>query len=259
MINAWIRSILFNICFWAWSIVVCISIIPFIYASKKTTLRISHIFNNGVYFIEKYVLGLDYEVRGLENLPKEGPYLIAAKHQSAYETMKLHRLFGDPSIILKQELLSIPVWGKFLGKLDIIAIDRSKGETAMSSIVNGAMRMKDQGRPIVIFPQGTRVRVDVSSADKPYKGGIIKMYNATSLPIIPMALNSGLFWPRNSFLKRPGKVIFEFLPAIEPGLEEKKVMKALEERLEEASIRLMDEAKEHYPLLQSIKTQALLS
>lgn len=259
MIVAWVRSILFNICFWAWSILVCVTIIPLVFSSKKTALCISHIFNNGVYVIEKYVLGLDYEVRGLEYLPKEGPYLIAAKHQSAYETMKLHRLFGDPAIILKKELLSIPIWGKFLGKLDIIAIDRSNGESALNSITNGAARMKEQGRPIVIFPQGTRVRVDATPADKPYKGGIIKMYNATQLPIIPLALNSGLFWPRNSFLKRPGKVLFEFLPAIEPGLEDKKVMKALEERLEEASIRLMDESKERNPLLRDIKSQTLSS
>ena len=259
MIISWVRSILFNICFWAWAILVCVTIIPLGWVSRETTVTISHIFNNGVYYIEKYVLGLDYEVRGLEYLPKEGPYLVAAKHQSAYETMKLHRLFHDPSIILKKELLSIPIWGKFLGKLDIIAIDRSNGESSINSIINGAKRMKDQKRPIVIFPQGTRVRVDATPADKPYKGGILKMYNATDLPIIPMALNSGLFWPRNSFLKRPGKVIFEFLPAIEPGLPEKKVMKALEERLEEASIRLMDESKERYPALRSIKTQTLLT
>lgn len=259
MINTWIRATLFNIVFWMWAITICTLIIPLVYCSRKTTLRISHIFNNGVYYIEKFVLGLDYEVRGLEYLPKEGPYLIAAKHQSAYETMKLHRLFGDPSIILKQELLSIPIWGKFLGKLDIIAIDRSNGESAISSIVEGAQRMKEQKRPIVIFPQGTRVATDVSSAKKPYKGGIIKMYKATDLPIIPLALNSGLFWPRNAYLKRPGKVIFEFLPPFEPGLDDKKVMKALEERLEEASIRLMEEAKERNPLLRDIPVAGTVS
>lgn len=252
MISTWIRATLFNIVFWAWAIAVCVTIIPLVYCSRKTTLRISHIFNNGVYYIEKYVLGLDYEVRGMEYMPKEGSYLIAAKHQSAYETMKLHRLFGDPSIILKKELLSIPIWGKFLGKLDIIAIDRSNGESAMTSIVEGAQRMKEQGRPIVIFPQGTRVRTDATTAQKPYKGGIMKMYKATGLPIIPLAVNSGMFWPRNSYLKRPGKVIFEFLPPIEPGIDDKKVMKALEERLEEASIRLMEEAKERNPLLRNI-------
>lgn len=252
MINTWIRATLFNIVFWAWAVLVCVTIIPLVYCSRKTTLRISHIFNNGVYYIEKYVLGLDYEVRGLEYLPKEGPYLIAAKHQSAYETMKLHRLFGDPSIILKKELLSIPIWGKFLGKLDIIAIDRSNGESAMTSIVDGALRMKEQKRPIVIFPQGTRVATDATTAKKPYKGGIMKMYKATGLPIIPLAVNSGMFWPRNAYLKRPGKVTFEFLPPIEPGLDDKKVMKALEERLEEASIRLMEEAKERNPLLRDI-------
>ncbi len=252
LINIWVRSTLFNIVFWAWAIAVCVTIIPLVYCSRRTTVRISHIFNNGVYYIEKYVLGLDYEVRGLEYLPKEGSYLIAAKHQSAYETMKLHRLFGDPSIILKKELLSIPIWGKFLGKLDIIAIDRQNAEGAMASIIEGAQRMKDQKRPIVIFPQGTRVATDVTSSQKPYKGGIIKMYKATDLPIVPLATNSGMFWPRNSYLKRPGKVLFEFLPPIEPGLEDKKVMKALEERLEEASIRLMEESKERNPLLRDV-------
>ncbi len=250
----WVRAFIFNILFYGLSALMCLAIIPLIFAGRKTSLLISHIFNGMVYKLEKNVLRLDYEVRGKEYLPKEGPYIVAAKHQSAYETMKLHPLFYDPAIILKQELTRIPIWGKFLMKLDMIAINRQNREEAMSSIVDGALRMKAQKRPIIIFPQGTRVRIDATTKEKPYKGGIIKMYNATDLPIIPLAMNSGLYWGRNSFLKRPGKVIFEFLPPIEPGLPEKKVMQALEERIESTSIRLMNEAKENDPGLQHLKT-----
>lgn len=257
MIGVWLRATLFNVAFYGFTALYCLSVTPLAFAPKRVALSIARGFTNGVYWIEKHILGLDYELRGLEYLPKDGPYLIAAKHQSAYETMKLHRLFDDPAIILKKELLRIPVWGWFLGRLDIIAINRTDREGAMSSVISGGLRMKAQGRAIVIFPQGTRTRVDASPVDKPYKGGIIKMYNATGLPIIPMALNSGMFWGRKSFLKRPGTVIFEFLPPIEPGLPDKKVMKALEERLEEASNRLMEEAKEKNPLLRHIKTSAI--
>ena len=224
MIMVWLRSILFNIAFYGFSTLYCLLIIPFVIFPRPVILMISRLYVGTVYQLEKYILGLDYEVRGLEYLPEKGPYLVAAKHQSAYETMKLQALFGDPAIILKKELLRIPIWGWFLARHDIIAIDRKNREEAMSSVVDGALRMKNQGRPLVIFPQGTRVRVDATAKDKHYKGGIIKMYKATNLPIIPMALNSGLFWGRNAFLKRPGTVIFEFLPPIEPGLPEKKVM-----------------------------------
>ena len=254
-----IRSFFFNLLFFGWSIFISLAMVPFVFFGKKVTMFIMFLYLKVVYFLEKYVAGIDYEVRGRQYLPDEGPYLIAAKHQSAYETLKLHYLFHDPAIILKRELIQIPIWGRFLANLDIIAINRRNKEESMSSLIDGARRMKDQKRPIVIFPQGTRVKVEVSAKEKPYKGGIIKMYNATELPIIPMALNSGLFWARNSFIKRPGTVVFEFLPPIEPGLPEKKVMKALEERIEETTIRLMDEAKEKNKALKDIKTQALLT
>lgn len=249
----WLRSLLFNILFFGLSTVMCIAIVPFVFCGKKTALFMAKFFTHQTYWLEKHIIGLDYEVRGLGNLPKEGPYIVAAKHQSAYETMKLHILFKDPAIILKRELTRIPVWGWFLSKLDMIAINREKREKSMTSIIEGAQRMKDQGRPIIIFPQGTRVRIDMTAQQKPYKGGIIKMYNATGLPIIPLAMNSGMFWGRKTFIKRPGKVIFEFLPAIEPGLPEKKVIKALEERIESTSIRLMNEAKDQNPALQHLK------
>lgn len=254
-----IRSLIFNILFYMITIFVCVFLIPVLLLPRPYVLGVTKFYLNTVGLFEKYVLNLKYEIRGQEYLPKEGTYIVAAKHQSAYETLKLHTLFGDPTIVLKQELMNIPVFGIFLKKLDVIALNRRNKEEALNSLITGAKRMSAKNRPIVIFPQGTRVAVNDTSKQKPYKGGIVKMYANTDLSIIPMALNSGLFWGRNSFIKLPGKVIFEFLSPIEPGLPDKKVMKALEDRLEEKSIALMLEAKEDYPYLKSIKTPLKLT
>jgi 1-acyl-sn-glycerol-3-phosphate acyltransferase len=255
----WFRSLLFNACFFMLTAITCIVLVPALILPRKITLY-------GVTFYlwlnslaEKYILGLTFEVRGREHLPASGSYFAAAKHQSTYETLKMFHLFGDPAIILKKELRRIPLWGWHAWKLDFIFIDRKNREGAMASIIKGAQHIKEQGRPIIIFPQGTRVRAEQTAADKPYKGGIAKMYAATDLPIIPLAMNTGLFWPRGSFRKYPGKVIFEFLPPIEPGLPEKKVVQALEDRIEKASIRLMHEAKTGNPYLQDVAIPALPS
>lgn len=245
----WLRSLVFNISFFLMTAITCIVLVPALALPRKVTLKIVTFYLWLNSLVEKYIVGLTFEVRGREYLPTSGSYFAAAKHQSTYETLKMFHLFGDPAIILKKELRRIPLWGWHAWKLDFIFIDRSDRGGAMASIVKGAQHIKEQGRPIIIFPQGTRVRAEQTSADKPYKGGIAKMYAATDLPIIPLALNTGLFWPRGSFKKYPGKVIFEFLPPIEPGLPEKKVMQALEDRIEEVSIRLMHEAKEGNPYL----------
>ena len=238
------RSIVFNLFFYALTAVACVLCLPTLVLPRRYFMGVVHLFVHMTHFLERVILGLRYEVRGLENLPKEGPYIIAAKHQSAYETTKLHILFKDPSVILKKELLSIPLWGLYLKKSDPIAIDRSTPDTATQSIKDGALRMKEQGRPIVIFPQGTRVGTDQTTKDKPYKPGVARIQEATDLPIIPMALNTGLFWPRNSFFKSPGCVIFEFLKPIKPGLERQELMAQLEKETEEASLSLMNEEKE---------------
>ena len=250
-----IRSIIFNILFYIHTTIVCTLFIPAFFVPRGASVWVTHLWVGGVKILEKYILGLTFEVRGAQYLPTNNKYIVAAKHQSAYETLKLHHLFGDPTIVLKKELLSIPLFGNFLKKLDVIAIDRSNKETSISSIIDGARRMGENGRPIVIFPQGTRVAYNKS---KPYKGGIAKMYQATDLPIIPLALNSGLFWPKNSFIKQPGKVIFEFLPPIESGLPDKKIVKALEDRIEDKTNQLMLEAITDYPYLLPPKQQELL-
>lgn len=252
-----IRSVFFNIFFYGFTTICCFLFLPALLLPRSFILFIVRFWTFGTALIEKYILGLTYEIRGQEFLPKDGTYIVAAKHQSAYETLKLHRLFGDPTIILKQELMQIPLFGKFLRKIDVIPINRKNKEESIRAIINGAKRMAENNRPIIIFPQGTRVPVNVNTSQKPYKGGIVKMYSHTDIPIIPMALNSGLFWPRKSFIKRPGKVVFEFLSPIEPGLPDKKVMKALEDRIEEKTYALMEESKNNYKAVSHVKIAKL--
>lgn len=251
MKRVYIRSIIYNICFYGLTAVACFACLPALILPRGCTMAIVAGFVSINAFLERNILGLRYEVRGLENLPKDGSYIVAAKHQSAYETLKLHMLFKNPAIILKKELLRIPLWGQYLAKTDVIAIDRSSREAASKSIQDGAIRVKEQGRPIIIFPQGTRVSVDATTGEKPYKVGVARMQEATGLPIIPMAMNAGMFWPRNGFWKSSGTVIFEFLPPIKPGLERAKLMKKLEKEVETASLSLMNEAREKAALQKS--------
>lgn len=241
-----IRSVLFNIMFYGvLTPGVCILLMPSLLMPRRAVLWVATLYQDLTYVLEKYILNLDYEVRGLEYLPQDtGHYLVAAKHHSAYETLKLLRLFKDPTIILKKELLSIPIFGWFLKALGVIAIDRSNREQSVGSLAAGAKQMKENNRPIVIFPQGTRVEVDATTTQKPYKGGIIKLYTATNMPIIPMAINSGVYWPRNSFWKQSGKVVIEFLPPIPAGLPTADVLKMLEEQIEGASNKLITEGRQ---------------
>ncbi|MDH5723289.1 MAG: 1-acyl-sn-glycerol-3-phosphate acyltransferase [Alphaproteobacteria bacterium] len=197
--------------------------------------------------LEKFILGLTYEVRGIEHLPRQGSFLLAAKHQSAYETFKLHILFNDPAIVLKQELLKIPFWGQYLAKSDVIAIDRSSPKKAIKSLQDGAQRVAKQGRPIIIFPQGTRVKPETTTKEKPYKIGIIRMQESTGLPIIPMALNTGLFYPKHSWCKKPGRVIFEFLPPIDIKEKAGDTLKELETIIESRSNALLEEGFKSIP------------
>jgi 1-acyl-sn-glycerol-3-phosphate acyltransferase len=181
---------------------------------------------------------LRYEVRGREYLPA-GPCLVAAKHQSAWETLKLHLLLPDPAVVLKRELTRLPVWGWFAVKAGMIPVDRGARGRALASLLAGARQVVAEGRPIVIFPQGTRT---APGTHHPYRIGVGMLYEQLHLPIVPMALNSGLYWPRRAFLKRPGTIVVEFLPPIQPGLDRHQAMHELEARLEAATDRLVAEA-----------------
>lgn len=251
-----LRSLLFDILFYAVTLLACIVLLPTLLMPRMAGVSVARFWTRCVYFLEKNILGLDYEIRGREHVPGSGSFIVAAKHQSAYETMKLHALFDDPTIVLKQELTRIPLWGAFLKKVGVIAIDRSSPDAALASIISGARSMMQQGRPIIIFPQGTRVPIGVTPEQKRYKNGVAKVYEATGLPIIPLALNSGVFWPKTGIIKHPGKVVFEFLPPILPGQDKESVMAELTQQIEERSDHLTREAQATYPALVSKKIEA---
>jgi 1-acyl-sn-glycerol-3-phosphate acyltransferase len=186
-------------------------------------------------FLHRHLLGIDYRIIG--DLPRHGPALIALQHQSAWETFKLHLLFDNPAVVLKQELLSIPLWGSFAARTGMIPIDRSAGSDAMTGMLAKAMAAAAAGRPIVIFPQGTRVAV---GEQRPYRSGVARIAAATGLPIIPVALNSGLFWPKKLFGQRRGTVTLEVLPSIPATLPMREMLAELEKSLETAGQRLAE-------------------
>ncbi len=236
-----IRQILFNVIFYSVTFIFCILLTPLMLLPRPIFIIGLNSYFKTVHVIEKFVLGLDFEVRGAEHIPKSGGFILAAKHYSAYETMKIHLLVNDPAIIMKKELSYIPLWGWLAMKARMIFIDRGSREMAINSIVTGAKRVEKEGRPLVIFPQGTRVAIEDTPDKKPYKGGIIRMYEATSQPILPLAMNSGLFWKKNAFFKYPGKVIFEFLPPIPSGLNGSAALAQLQTVLEKKSNELVSE------------------
>jgi 1-acyl-sn-glycerol-3-phosphate acyltransferase len=234
-----LRSILFNIFFFGGSLLCSIVLIPtFLLPRHKRIPIISKVYGGYMTLIEEHILGLRLEIKGLENIPREGAYILAAKHQSAYETLKLPFMkeLGYPAIILKKELTHIPIYGWYFRAMGQIAIDRGSAMEALDSIVRGCAERLKSGRSVIIFPQGTRTAL---GAKKPYKAGLAKVYRDTKAPVVPMALNSGVFWGRNSFFKKSGVVTFEFLPPLPGDLPPLQMMEQLEKSVEEATDRLV--------------------
>lgn len=182
--------------------------------------------------------GLGYQVRGLETLPA-GPVVIAAKHQSAFETLIFQVLLGDPAYVLKRELLRLPVVGVFLARVGNIPIDRSAGARALKDMIALAGDRARDGRPIVIFPEGTRTPPGTTGT---YHPGIAALYGRLGLPVVPVAVNSGVFWAREALDKHPGTITLRFLPAIAPGLDRRAFLARLHGDIENASRALEAEA-----------------
>jgi 1-acyl-sn-glycerol-3-phosphate acyltransferase len=184
------------------------------------------------------ICGTSYELRGREHLA--GAALIACKHQAMWETLFFLTLFDEPAIVLKKELLALPIYGWYCRKLEMIAVDREQGASAIKQLARQASRARAEKRQIIIFPEGTR---RAPEAPPDYKPGIALLYRQLGLPCVPVALNSGLFWQGKGLLRKPGRIIIEFLPPIAPGLDRTSFMAELENRIETASMRLCNEAR----------------
>ncbi len=244
-----LRSLAYHLVIFPWTIALSILYLPLlVFASRRFMQRCARFWLDRALFLQRVILGLSYEIRGLENLP-QGKAIIAAKHQSAWDTMIFHLQLADPAYILKRELLWLPFIGWYLKKSGQIPIDRKAGLKALKSMVEAARQAVGRGRQIVIFPEGHRQPPGTAGA---YHSGVAMLYAALDAPLIPVALNSGLFWRRNAFLRRPGVITLQFLPALPSGLDRKAVMALLEARIETATRALERDAERRFPHLEGL-------
>jgi len=187
----------------------------------------------------RVICGIYVEWRGLEKIP-HGALIVGAKHQSLWETFALLILFPDPAFIVKRELMWIPMFGWCLWRGEMIPVDRGAGKQAMAAMNARARAALEEGRQIIIFPEGTR---RPPGAEPRYKYGIAHVYAEGAAPCLPIALNSGLFWPRRRFLRYPGTVRVEILDPIPPGLEREAFFLRLQREIESATARLIAEGE----------------
>ena len=238
------RSILFNIFYMIGSLIISIFLLwALLLPPSLRVAVISTVYGRFISLSARYIMGLKLAVEGTEHLPKDGVYILAAKHQSAFETLQIPFMpvFKYPAIVHKKELRYLPIWGLYLGGMGQISVDRGQGAEALGSMALGCKRTFKMGRPVIIFPQGTRVAPGVK---KPYKAGLAKLYRDLNVPIVPVALNSGVFWGRNAFFKKSGTITFKILPPLPPGMPPLKMMEQLEDMLERESARLVKSAGE---------------
>jgi 1-acyl-sn-glycerol-3-phosphate acyltransferase len=234
-----LRSLAFNICFTGWAMLSAILFCPLFFLSSRTSLKVGAPWGKVSLFLARIICGVRYEVRGAQHIPTQ-PVIYASKHQSAWDTIIFLILLPYPAYVLKRELLRIPLWGWYLWRMQMIAIDRAAGGAGLKDMLRQAKARVAEGRSVVIFPEGTRGAV---GAQAHYHPGILALYSQLKVPVVPVALNSGCFWGRNAFTKRPGTIIIEFLPPLPPSLPKDEFMSRLQNAIEPATARLVAEAQ----------------
>lgn len=234
-----IRSLAFNIAFYLNTAMWLIIALPTFLMPYRGIIWVAKSWGRTNLVLLRVIAGIDVEWRGLEKIP-QGPLLVAAKHQSAWETFALLTLFDDPLFIVKRELTWIPLFGWLMIKGRMVPVDRKRGSQALAVMIEAARVELSQGRQLIIFPEGTR---RPAGAEPRYKFGVAHLYAGEGVPCLPIALNSGVFWPRRTFLRKPGKVVAEILDPIPPGLAKDVFFDKLQSEIETASVRLLAQAK----------------
>jgi 1-acyl-sn-glycerol-3-phosphate acyltransferase len=224
------RSLIFLVWFATLSLLMSLLLWP-VLVSRSATIWLSRTWARATLWGLKVFAGIGFEVRGL---PPTGPVLVASKHMSMWDTLALFLVLDRPSIVLKRELLYIPFYGWFLWRAAAIPIDRSARASALRKMSQAAKHALGEGRPLLIFPEGTRKK---PGAAPDYKPGVAGLYGMLEVPCVPVALNSGVYW--TSFLKHPGTITLEFLEVIPPGLKRGAFMALLEKRIETATAALL--------------------
>jgi 1-acyl-sn-glycerol-3-phosphate acyltransferase len=236
----WARALAFNLAFVTWTAIVGAIGLPLLAAPRRTVMHFGRFWSDGVLLLLRAIAGLDFCIVGRDRIPAGG-CIVAMKHQSAWDAIALPLVLDDPAAVVKRELLALPFYGWYMARAGSIAIDRKAGAAALRRMLAAARQAAAAGRPVVIFPQGTRVAPGRSA---PYQPGVYALYQALSLPLVPAAVNSGLFWGRRSFVKQPGHITLEFLEPIPPGWPRRRLMAELEDRIESATAALERQAGE---------------
>ena len=223
------RSVIFNFFLYVGLILIFILAIPTLILPSKFTIFFGRVSAKYLVFILKIILNTKVIFHGIENLKKVDNFFVASAHQSMFETFALQIPLDSPIFILKKELLNIPLFGWYLRKIGSIAIVR---DTTTRENLNFFDRVRERiersKRPLLIFPQGTRVKLD---EQPPFKKGVGRIYKALNLPCVPVALNTGKVWPKNSFLKYPGDIHISFLEPIMSGKNNEEFIKDIENKI----------------------------
>jgi len=230
-----LRSLLFNFLFALWTGLIFVLSLPTLVLPRGAVWWMGGLWVRGALLLLRAIVGLGHRVRGAEHRVA-GPAIYAAKHQSAWDTLVFPLLLDKPAYVLKQELIRVPLFGSYLKQCGMIPVDRQGGGAALKRMLKAARAAVAQGRSILIYPEGTRTP---PGERRPYHPGVAALYGDLGVPVVPVALNSGLFWGRRAFRKRPGTITIEFLPAIPPGLPRREFMQELQARMEGASERLV--------------------
>ncbi len=233
-----LRSTLFNVAFFGWTALCALAFVPTLAMPRRVVQACIRRWAAGVDWLLIHVVGLTTRVDGREHI-SDTAVVIAAKHQSAWDTILFHLLLPHPAYVLKRELMHIPFYGWYTRKAGSIAINRKAGGSAIKAMVRDARTALAEGQQVIIFPEGTRT---APGRSLPYLPGIAALYAQLETPVVPVALNSGLFWGRRNFIKRPGCMVVEFLQPIPPGLGRERFMSELEQRIETATNALVAKA-----------------
>ena len=233
-----LRSVALNVLFYLNLVLHIIAALPTFFLPRRAFITLAKSWGHTSNALLA-VAGIRVEMRGLEKIPP-GAVLVASKHQSVWETFALIPLFDDPAFIYKRELIWIPVFGWYLWKSDMVAVDRKARGGATAGMIESARQELARGRQIVIFPEGTRTSPGAPPA---YRNGLANLYAAMNVPCLPVALNSGVFWPRRKFLRYPGTIMLEVLDPIPPGLDKDAFAARVQADIETATARLVAEGE----------------
>jgi 1-acyl-sn-glycerol-3-phosphate acyltransferase len=233
-----LRSALFAVWMYGTLVVLGLAGLPLI-VTRRGALWAIQTWARGILWGLRVIVGMKVELRGVQHRPS-GPGLVASKHQGELDGIAPFALLDDPCFVLKRELMRLPILGWYAASSRMIPVDRGGGSAAVKALSAAARDRLTEARQIIIFPEGTR---QLPGAPPAYKSGVSALYRDLDFPCVPVATNSGLFWPAKGLLRYPGVCVYEFLEPIPPGLKRADFMRTLEERIETASTALAAEAR----------------